>query len=150
MRYCGVVPVGELLQLAMLEEVRASEPPVRLEAAFFEPGRAVEVAAELRTLDEFVLAIGAPQAGAGDRACDAQLRERGVAPEPPAAEASQLYQALPELGVFAPSSDGSEGAVPEGSYRTAPVFETNVDGVFCALGGLRLPAKRHPLGIELR
>ncbi|MEA2468336.1 MAG: hypothetical protein QOJ57_2462, partial [Thermoleophilaceae bacterium] len=30
------------------------------------------------------------------------------------------------------------------------VFETSPDGVFCALRGLRLPARRHPFGIQLR
>ena len=31
-----------------------------------------------------------------------------------------------------------------------PVFETHPDGVFCALHGQRVPAKRHPLGIQRR
>ena len=30
------------------------------------------------------------------------------------------------------------------------MFETNPDGVFCALQGRRLPARRHPLGMQLR
>ena len=33
MKYCGVVPTQSALQLAMLEEVRTPEPPVRLEIA---------------------------------------------------------------------------------------------------------------------
>ena len=48
MHYCGVGPVRGLLQLAMLEEVRVPEPPVQLSAIFFEPGSAVQVAAERR------------------------------------------------------------------------------------------------------
>ena len=38
--YCGVVPAHGLLQLAMLEEIREPEPPIRLAAVFFEPGSA--------------------------------------------------------------------------------------------------------------
>ena len=38
----------------------------------------------------------------------------------------------------------------EGAYHEAALFETNPDGVFCALQGHRLPAKRHPLGLQLR
>ena len=38
----------------------------------------------------------------------------------------------------------------EGAYNDFPLFETNADAVFCALQGRRLPAKRHPFGIQLR
>ena len=38
----------------------------------------------------------------------------------------------------------------DGAYRAAPVFETDPDAVFCALQGRRLPAKRHPHGMQLR
>lgn len=150
MRYCGVAPVGELLQLAMLEEVRAPEPPIRLEAAFFEPGTAAQVAAELRAIEDVVVAIAAPQVAGGGRVCDELLRERGVHPAPLDPEAGRLYHALHDLGVFAPLEDGVEGPVPEGAFRAAPLFETNCDGAFYALQGRRLPAKRHPLGIDLR
>lgn len=152
MRYCGVVPAGPLLQLAMLEELRTPEPPIRLDAAFYEPAPAAQVAPELRALDEAVVAIGAPQAG-GARACDRLLQERGVAPERPHAEAGRLFGELHELGVFAAAGeppDAAQGPVPEGAFREAPVFETNPDGVFCALQGRRVPARRHPLGIQLR
>ena len=60
MHYCGVVPMQGALQLAMLEEVRAPEPPIRLSAIFFEPGSAQQVAAELGALGEVVLGVGAP------------------------------------------------------------------------------------------
>jgi predicted nuclease with RNAse H fold len=153
-RYCGVVPVRGLLQLAMLEEVRTPEPPVRLAAAFFEPGTAAELAAELRALPEVVVAVSAPLTGRHDgeagRACDELLRGRGVTPEAPHLEARRLAEALSELGTFATGGEGPEGAIPEGSFRQAPVFETNADAVFCALQGRRLPAKRHPLGMQLR
>ena len=46
MHYCGAVPMQGRLQLAMLEEVRAPEPPIRLSAIFFEPGSAEQVAGE--------------------------------------------------------------------------------------------------------
>ena len=60
MHYCGVVPAHGLLQLAMLEEIREPEPPIRLAAVFFEPGSAAQVEAELTTLGEVVVGIGAP------------------------------------------------------------------------------------------
>jgi hypothetical protein len=150
MRYCGVVPSTGFLQLAMLEEVRTPEPPIRLEAVFFEPGSAAQIASELISIGDLVIAVGALRARGAERACDAMLRERGVPPAAADPEATRLYEALEHMGVFAPASDASEGQVAEGAYHDAPVFETNTDGVFCALQGRRLPAKRHPLGIQLR
>ena len=58
MHYCGIVPAQRTLQLAMLEEVRAPEPPIRLSAIFFEPGSAAQVAAELSSLGEVVVGVG--------------------------------------------------------------------------------------------
>jgi Protein of unknown function (DUF429) len=150
-RYCGVVPARGLLQLVMLEEVREPEPPIRLAGAFFEPGSAEQVAAELRALPDAVVAVGAPIAdGPAPRACDELLRGRGVPPARPDPEARRLADGLSELGAFVPGSSEPEGPVPEGAFRAAPVFETNPDAVFCALKGRRLPAKRHPLGLRLR
>ena len=40
--------------------------------------------------------------------------------------------------------------VPEGAYQDLPLFQTDPDRVFWALQGRRLPAKRHPYGIQLR
>jgi hypothetical protein len=119
--YCGVVPVQRLLQLALLEEVREPEPPIRLSALFYEPGSVEQVAAELRRLGDVVVGIGS--------------------------EPAPLAEAL-GMPVFEPG-DG-EGAVPEGAYRDAPVFPTDPDRVFWALQGRRLPAKRHPYGMQLR
>jgi Protein of unknown function (DUF429) len=149
-RYCGVAPVGGLLQLAMLEEVRTPEPPIRVEAAFFEPGTAAQVAAELRAIAEVVVAIAAPQVTGSGRACDELLHERGIAPAEPDAEAARLFAALRDLGLYAGLPDAVEGAVPEGAFHDALLVETSADGVFYALQGSRLPAKRHPLGIDLR
>jgi predicted nuclease with RNAse H fold len=154
MHYCGVVPTQGALQLAMLEEVRTSEPPVRLSAIFFEPGAAAQVAAELRSLGEVVVAVGAPLAepaeGRPRRDCDALLSRRGVGPQPPDPQAPELAGLLGELAAFAPSSNGREGQVEEGTYHDFPLFETNADGVFCALQRRRVPARRHPLGIQMR
>jgi hypothetical protein len=119
--YCGVVPVQRLLQLALLEEVREPEPPIRLSALFYEPGSVDQVAAELRRLADVVVGTGS--------------------------EPAPLAEAL-GMPVFRPG-DG-EGAVPEGAYRDAPVFATDPDRVFWALQGRRLPAKRHPYGMQLR
>ena len=40
--------------------------------------------------------------------------------------------------------------MPEGAFEIARVFETNVEGVFSALQNRRLPARRHPLGVQRR
>ena len=139
----------------MLEEVRTPEPPIRLSAVFYEPGDAEQVAAELGALGDVVVAMGAPITapleGQPARDCDALLHRRGVGPLPPAAQMVKLVHALSGMSAFAPAEEGVvEGAVPEGSYEAFPVFETNADGVFCALQGRRLPARRHPLGIQRR
>ena len=152
MHYCGVMPLQGALQLAVLEEVRAAEPPIRLSALFFEPGTAEQVAAELRALSDVVLAVGAPLSGNGvRRAADDLLAARGVAPQPPNAELERLGALLDDMAAYRPDEHGDEsGPVDEGAYRAFPLFETNADGVFCALQGRRLPAKRHPLGMQLR
>jgi predicted nuclease with RNAse H fold len=138
----------------MLEEVRRAEPPVQLSAIFFEPGSAAQVAAELRSLGEVVVGIGAPLTGPlADRPrrdCDALLARRGVVPEHPSPEAGELAEQLGDLNAFAPADDSRDGPVEEGSYHDFPLFETNADGVFCALQGRRLPARRHPLGLQMR
>ena len=145
MHYCGIVPLQRELQLAMLEEVRAPEPPIRLSAIFFEPGSAVQVAEELRSLGEVVVGVGAPLSGRHP-----ELERRGVAPQPESPEAAGLVELL-GLPVFRPEDDhDADGPVPEGAYHDFPLFETNADGVFCALQGRRLPAKRHPYGMQLR
>ena len=156
MHYCGVVPMRGGLQLAMLEEVRAPEPPIRLSAIFFEPGAADQLAAELRSLGDVVLALGAPlngpRPGRPARQVDDFLQKLGVPSQPPDAEAGKLADALRDMPRFSPRDgrDDHDGAVGEGSYHDFPLFETNADAVFCALQGRRLPAKRHPFGIQLR
>jgi predicted nuclease with RNAse H fold len=152
--YCGVVPAHGALQLAMLEEVRTDEPPIHLSALFFEPGSAQQLAAELRALEAVVVALGAPLSAPGNgsaaRDCDALLAERGVTPQRPDAELRRLAELLDVGPVFRPDGGGPQGPVPEGSYSRFPVFETNPDGVFSAMQGRRMPAKRHPLGIQRR
>jgi len=154
MHYCGIVPTRGALQLAMLEELRVREPPIRLTAIFFEPGSAAEVAAELRALREVVVGVGAPLApprdGRPGRDCDALLLRRGVAPQAADPECRQLAALLDGMELFTPANGGRDGPVGEGAYHDFPLFETNADGVFCALQGRRLPAKRHPLGLQLR
>lgn len=156
MRYFGIVPVGPHQVACALEEVLAPEPPVRLRATFFEPGPAEDVAAEIRAGGDCVVAIAAPiraPAAAGElRACDRELRRRGVFPLPFDESGRRMFQALAGLGIYSPEhADGmTEGAVDEGAYHAYPVFETHPDGIFCSLQGRRLPAKRHPLGIQRR
>ena len=154
MHYCGIVAARSLLQLAMLEEVRESEPPIRLSALFYEPGSAADVAGELHKLGDVVIGVGAPLAGPRDgrpgRDCDALLLRRGVAPQPPTQETRLLSDLLRDLPTFTPEGDELTGPVDEGAYGRFPVFETNADGVFSALQGRRLPAKRHPFGLSRR
>jgi predicted nuclease with RNAse H fold len=151
MRYFGIAAAGPYLQLCALEEVRTEEPPIRLHAAFYEPGAPAQVAAEIHAAEDAVVGVGAPLgAGGTPRVCDAELRRRGVFQLAPHDGARALVEAA-GLVVYSPAP-GSEltGAVEEGAYAAAPAFETHPDGVFCALRGLRLPAKRHPFGVQLR
>jgi predicted nuclease with RNAse H fold len=156
MRYCGIVAGGSYVHLCALEEVRVEEPPIRLEALFYEPASPEQVAAEVAAFGDAVVAIAAPVGGArnggGARAADAGLRSRGVLPVPPSPEGRRMFQALADRGLYSPDAPQgqTEGEVPEGAYQTMPVFETNADGVFCALQGRRMPAKRHPIGIQRR
>jgi predicted nuclease with RNAse H fold len=154
MHYCGIVAMQGSLQLAMLEEVRTSDPPIRLSALFYEPGSAADVARELLTLEEVVIGVGAPLAGPRNgrpgRDCDALLLRRGVAPLTSTPETRLLADLLRDLPTFAPGGDEHTGPVEEGAYGRFPLLETNADGVFYALQGRRLPAKRHPFGLLKR
>ncbi|HEX2233856.1 MAG TPA: hypothetical protein VHG69_10905 [Thermoleophilaceae bacterium] len=147
------MPAHGLLQLAMLEEVREAEPPINLSALFFEPGGAAQVASELRALGDVVVGIGAPVSTPRDgrpaRECDVMLQGLGVSPQPPHPELRRLAELL-GLPLFRPAGGGTAAVVPDGSYSQFPAFETNADGVFCAMQGQRVPAKRHPLGIHRR
>jgi predicted nuclease with RNAse H fold len=144
-RYCGVVGAGPYLQLATLEEVRTEEPPVRLAARFYEPGSPQQLVQELRAFDDAVVGIGAPLSSE-PRLADKELRGRGV-PGIPVHEGAQALVASLNLPLYA---GGPSDIVDEGAYAATPLFETHPDGVFFALRGIRLPAKRHPLGIQLR
>src|SRR5918998_971841 len=119
MHYCGVVPVQGLLQLAMLEEVRTADPPIRLSALFYEPGSADDVAHELNTLAEVVVGVGAPLAGALDgrngRDSDALLLRRGVAPQPGHQETHRLAGLL-DTSAFTPDGGEVSGPVTQGVY----------------------------------
>lgn len=146
MRYCGVVGAGPYLQLVTLEEVRTEEPPIRLHARFYEPGSPAEVVQTLHGLgDDTVLGIGAPLSAAPRRASE-ELARRGV-PGIPVHEGALALVAAVQRPVY---SGGRGEQVDEGAYAATPVFETSPDGIFCALRGIRLPAKRHPFGIALR
>jgi predicted nuclease with RNAse H fold len=154
MDYCGIQVAPGSHHLCVLREVRTEEPPVRLEARFYEPGSHGAVVARVGALGDVVVAVGAPMThgrqGRERRACDHALRHLGIQPVPFSEEGGALFEELADLGLFEPDSDEQEGNVPEGAYETARVFETNIDGVFSALQGRRLPARRHPLGIQRR
>jgi predicted nuclease with RNAse H fold len=155
-RYCGIVASGSYVHLCALEEVREPEPPIKLEALFYEPATPEQVAAEIRAFDDAVVAIAAPASPPADddqsRVADAALRARGVLAAPFTPEGRRMFQTLAGRGLFSPDApEGvTEGEVAEGAYESMPVFETNADGVFCALNGRRMPAKRHPIGIVRR
>ena len=102
----------DALQLAMLEEVRASEPPIRLSAIFYEPGSATQVAAELRSLSEFVVAVGAPLSGRHP-----ELERRGVSPLRESPDAARLVELL-DLPVFTQGDGQGEGPVPRAPTTT--------------------------------
>ena len=163
MNYCGIAVGRELQQLCVLEETRADEPPIRLQATFYEPGSPAEVVEEIAALGDVVVAVGSPQgepfAERELRACDAALSRRGVTPRPLLDAGLALYDALEDLGVFdpevpeeiEPGPDGDyEGLIEEGTFHAARVFEVNPDAIFCALLGRRVPARRHPLGVLIR
>ena len=155
MHYCGVMPLQGALQLAVLEEVRTAEPPIRLSALFFEPGSAEQVAAELRSLERRGAGVGAPLSAPATarRPAPRMLCSPPAASRPSPRTPSSCAWPCCSTGwrsTGPPSSDGESGAVDEGAYHAFPLFETNADGVFCALQGRRLPAKRHPLGMRLR
>ena len=154
MRYCGISVARGLLQLCVLAEERVTEPPIRLPAIFYEPGPADAVAQAIADLESPVIAVGAPltapASGRRERMCDRELRRRGLPAEASAPEVLRFLETTRGRGVFTPGAGGTEGSTPQGAYRAAPIFETSVEGVFCALLGRRLPAKRHPLGIALR
>lgn len=155
MHYCGIeVGAGGVHHLCALREVRTDEPPVRLEARFYEAGPVEAVASAVRSLGEVVVAIAAPMAkpqrGRKWRVCDGLLSQAGIAPRPFSEHGGRLFEELEDLGYFNPAGDEREGNVPEGTFRTARVFETNVEAVYSALQSRRLPARRHPLGIQRR
>jgi len=149
--YCGVAVGPEYQYLCVLKELRTEEPPVRLAASFHEPGSADEVVAWLRAAGDVVVAVAAPASEHAGRVCDSELARRGVPGQGYVEAGGRLFGGLADLGVFRPDGDGAiEGSVPDGAYRAGPVFETNVDAVFAALQGRRVPARRHPLGIRRR
>ena len=127
---------------------------MRLQARFYEPGSADAVAARIGALGDVVVAVAGPMTvgrhGRDRRACDHALRHVGITPLPFTEDGARLFEDLSPLGLFAPDSDEREGNVSDTAYETAPVFETNPEAVFSALENRRLPARRHPLGVQRR
>lgn len=128
---------------------------MRLEAAFYEPGSTAELAGAVGALGDVVVAaatpLSSPAAGRERRLCDEALRGLGIPPHTPLPEGARLAEALRGLGLFSPAvEEGTQGLVEEGAFRSAHLFETNTEGIFAALQERRLPARRHPLGIQRR
>jgi hypothetical protein len=150
MRYCGIAVAPGFQQLCAFEEILVEEPPVRLRATFYEPGKPGQVIAQVRALGDVVVAVAAPARAGGERACDRELARRGVPPQHFLEPGRELFEGLADLGIYTPQEGSGEGPVEEGAFRHAAVFETSADGVFAALQGRRVPARRHPLGIQRR
>jgi predicted nuclease with RNAse H fold len=152
--YCGIEVGPGVVHLCALREVRTEEPPVHLEARFYEPGPARAAADRIRSLGEVVVAIASPMSeprpGRTRRLCDEMLESCGVGRMPFTPAGGQLFDELEPLGIFVPDTDDRQGNAREGAFRTAPVIETNTEGVFSALQNRRLPARRHPLGVQRR
>jgi len=153
MQYCGIVPVGSSFQLCALQETRTVEPPERLQATFYDPGSAADVAAGVLSLGKVVAAVAAPMSeparGEQARLCDELLTQAGFAPVTFNDNAAELWERLAELNVFEPEGEGPWGDLG-GTERDRSVFETHVEAIFSSLQERRLPAKRHPLGIRRR
>ena len=143
-----------MLQLAMLEEVRAPGPPIRLSAIFFEPGSAAQ-AAELGSLGEVVVAVGAPlhepledvpAATATRCSCGSASRRSNRAGRPAGS---------PSCSRACPPSDPAPTAVTTVRWGTAPTTtrpssRRTPTGCSARFQGRRLPARRHPLGMQMR
>ena len=127
----------------------APEPPVRLQATFYEPGDPSQVIAELRALGDVVVAVGAP---ARARSGPATASWRSAACRRCASSSRAASSTRDSATRYLPAvaNGARHGQVEDGAFRRAAVFETNPDGVFAALQGRRVPAKRHPLGIQRR
>ena len=113
MNYCGIEVGPGIHHLCVLREVRTEDPPVRLDARFYEPGDVRAVARAVRALgEEVVVAIAAPRTS-GERACDRMLARLGVRPRPFSEDGAALFEELAVLRVFAPDADPDQGNVPE-------------------------------------
>ena len=131
------------LQLAMLEEVRTPEPPIRLSAIFFEPGSAEQVAAELRSLGESWSGLGRRFRAATLSSSAAACRRSRRAPRRPA------WWSCLGCPCSRPTRMTRAWST-RARIRTSRSSRRHADGVFSALQGRRLPAKRHPYGMQLR
>lgn len=159
---CGVVPLGGLLQLALVEQ-RRGEHAGALDALTFEPGEASAVRRELASLAPVAVvcgyrlpppesvSTGDPQAAegaaanTGERTCDRLLAEAGVRPNAWCAEGAQAVADLPRIESCV-SAGGTLAARPPAGV----VAESVVDGIFGRLLGVRPPARRHPFGVRAR
>ncbi len=149
--------MGDALQLGVLEEVRTAEPPIRISALFFEPGGGRSGGRRApcprrRGGGRRGAPVSCPPTGSARAAV-----RRGPGPAgrvPPAALAGGPAAGRPARrhGRLPPEGEDGGGRAPWRRAPTtrAPLFETNPDGVFCALQGRRLPSRRHPLGMQLR
>ena len=99
--------------------------------------------------------MGAPLGGTARRPARARLRRPAAAPRrgAPGRRPRRRGSCPTCCATCRPSTPEGEqlsGPVDEGAYGRFPLFETNADGVFSALQGRRLPAKRHPFGLWRR
>jgi hypothetical protein len=153
MYYCGIIPMQRgSFQLCALEE-RSADEAERLEASFYEPGPASEVADAVDELGQVVVAVAAaasePVAGHERRLCDELLAEAGVAPAQFDEQTAAIFSALSGLESYRPDGEPGQGTV-EAAGSGSVMVETSIEGVFCSFQERRLPARRHPLGVLRR
>ena len=89
--------------------------------------------------------LGPPAAGRSRRVADEELEAAGAGRIRFSEHGQALFGALADLGLYGPGSAGrTSGRVEDGSFHMAPVIETNVEAVFSALQGRRLPRAPPP------
>ena len=78
------------------------------------------------------------------------LADLGVPPAPPSPELAALAVAARLAWRGSPPRRRAPARWRTAPTPRRPLIETSADGVFCALQNQRLPARRHPLGIQMR
>ena len=127
MHYCGVVAMQGSLQLAMLEEVRTPEPPIRLSGDLLRAGlgRAGGRASSARSARwwwPWGRRWPRPSGERPGRDCDALLLRRGVGPQPAARGTIELAEAAARAGGLRPARRGARRPGRRGRLPRLPAL----------------------------